>query len=175
MLNGHADGYTGGSDLSQSTTSTVHRHPPTTTSPTAQPRRRKSVRVSLQPTFSPSPPAVEYDDDSKEEQHRATKQDFHHHYTTTIEGSVDGGEQEQQQQSLQVHAPVPVAANSSLLLKPAPHHRQQGAQAQEPVHDIWAGEESDEDDEYQNAKVLLNRAAKNEKEMKLFATRRASR
>lgn len=167
LLNGHAVGYTGGSDLSQSTTSTaVHRHPaPTTTSPTtAQPRRRKSVRVSLQPTFSPSPPAVEYDDD-KEEQRWASKEDFHHHYTTT-EGSVGGGQQ-QQQQLLHVHAPVPVAANSSLLLNPA-HQRQQKAQA-EPAHDIW--EDSDEDVEYQNAKLLLTRAAKKEKEMKLFAAR----
>ena len=173
MLNGHAVGYTGSSDLSYSTTSTAaavaHRLPPTTTSPdTSQPttthnvaRRRKSVRVSLQPTFSPSPPAVEYDD--KEEQPWEWKQDHRH----TTEG----------QQQVHVHAPVPVAAGSSLLLNPV-HHRQKAVAApppQEPsarAYDIW--EDSDEDVEYQNAKLLLTRAAKKEKDMNMFAARSRS-
>ena len=166
MLNGHAVGYTGSSDLSHSTTSTaaavVHPLPPTTTSPTtSQPttttlvaRRRKSVRVSLQPTFSPSPPAVEYDD--KEEQPWVWEQDHH-----TTEGG--GG-----QQQLHVHAPVPVAAGSSLLLNPV--HRQKVV-SPEP-RDIW--EDSDEDVDYQNAKLLLTRAAKKEKDMKVFAARSRS-
>ncbi|KAJ7242361.1 hypothetical protein B0H12DRAFT_1132450 [Mycena haematopus] len=48
----------GGSDLSASSASTQTGGP-------AAPRRRKSVRVSLQPTFSPTPPAI--DDDAEEE------------------------------------------------------------------------------------------------------------
>ena len=178
MLNGHAVGYTAAtsSDLSHSTTSTaVNRLPThtTTTSPTAttQPaatlvaRRRKSVRVSLQPTFSPSPPAVEYDDDKEEQQPWVWKQDHHHHHP---EGGGSG-----QQQQLHVHAPVPVAAGSSLLLNPVNHHQHHHRQkVAEPVHDIW--EDSDEDVEYQNAKLLLTRAAKKEKEMNLFAARSRS-
>jgi hypothetical protein len=176
ILNGHAVGYTGSSDLSHSTTSTaavVHRLPPTTASPTSQPtttttttlvaRRRKSVRVSLQPTFSPSPPAVEYDD--KEEQPWEWKQDHHH----TAEGRGGGGGGGGQ--LLRLHAPVPVAAGSSSLLTTV-HHRQKVVAAPEPsarAYDIW--EDSDEDVEYQNAKLLLTRAAKNEKDMQVFAAR----
>ena len=169
MLNGHAVGYTGSSDLSHSTTSTaavVHRLPPTTTSSTSQPtttlvaRRRKSVRVSLQPTFSPSPPAVESDDD-KEEQPWEWEQDHRHH---TTEGG--GGQQ------LHVHAPVPVAAGTSLLLNPA--HRQKVEAPEPSAHavDIW--EDSDEDVEYQKAKLLLTRAARKEKDMNVFAARSRS-
>ena len=164
-LNGHAVGYTGSSDLSHSTTSTaavVHRLPPTTTSPASQPtilvpRRRKSVRVSLQPTFSPSPPAVE--DDDNEEQPWDWKQD----HRTAEEGSG---------QQLHVHAPVPVVAGSSLLLNQA--HRQK-AVAPEPsarADDIW--EDSDEDVEYQKAKLRLTRAARKEKDMNVFAARSRS-
>ena len=168
MLNGHAVGYTGSSDLSYSTTSTaavVHRLPPTTTSPTSQPtttlvaRRRKSVRVSLQPTFSPSPPAVESDDD-KEEQPWNWKQDHHRHHTT--EGG--GGQQ------LHVHAPVPVAAGTSLLLNPA--HRQKVVAPEPSADDIW--EDSDDDVEYQKAKLRLTRAARKEKDMNVFAARSRS-
>lgn len=45
-----------GSDLSTSTASTELA--------SSSPKRRKSVRVSLQPTFSPTPPALESDDES---------------------------------------------------------------------------------------------------------------
>ncbi|KAF7329518.1 hypothetical protein MKEN_00214300 [Mycena kentingensis (nom. inval.)] len=48
-----------GSDLSTSSAST--------STPQAVPRRRKSVRVSLQPTFSATPPATPYDDEVEEE------------------------------------------------------------------------------------------------------------
>jgi hypothetical protein len=46
-----------GSDVSQGTDSTVD----------GRPVRRKSVRVSLQPTFSPTPPALEDDEDADAE------------------------------------------------------------------------------------------------------------
>ncbi|KAJ7457907.1 hypothetical protein B0H11DRAFT_2061911 [Mycena galericulata] len=48
----------GGSDLSASSASTQ-----TGAAGPAVPRRRKSVRVSLQPTFSTTPPAIDEDDD----------------------------------------------------------------------------------------------------------------
>jgi len=154
MLNGHA---VGSSDLSHSTTSTavVHRVPPTTTSSASQltttsaPRRRKSVRVSLQPTFSPPPPAID-DDDEEEQKYLAWKQRHHH----------GGG-----QQQLHVHAPVPVAAGSSTLLN---RQKTVAPEPSAPVYDIWQNS-SDEDTEYQNAKRLLTRAAKKEKDMKVFA------
>ena len=41
-----------GTDVSASSDSTV----------ASPPKRRKSVRVSLRPTFSPTPPAIEYDE-----------------------------------------------------------------------------------------------------------------
>ena len=44
--------------------------------------------------------------------------------------------------------------------------------AEQPAHDIW--EDSDEDVEYQNAKLLLTRAAKKERDMKAFAARSRS-
>ena len=176
MLNGHAVGYTG-SDGSHSTTSTaVHRLPPptTTSSTTSQqpgttllPRRRKSVRVSLKPTFSPSPPAVEYDDDDKDVQPWAWKQEDHYDHHRTTEGS--GGWQRQQ---LHVHAPVPVAAGHSLLLNPVRQQKVVAAPPEPSAHDIW--EDSDEDVEYQNAKLLLTRAAKKERDMKAFAARSRS-
>jgi hypothetical protein len=155
LLNGHA---VGSSDLSHSTTSAVvHRLPPTTTSSASQvttqsaPRRRKSVRVSLQPTFSPPPPAID-DDDEEEQKYLAWKRDHH-----------GGGGQQQ----THVHAPVPVAAGSSTLL-----NRHKAAMAPEPsapVYDIWQNS-SDEDAEYQNARRLLTRAARKEKDMNVFAS-----
>ncbi|KAJ7276644.1 hypothetical protein C8J57DRAFT_1309950 [Mycena rebaudengoi] len=56
----------GGSDLSASTAST-----PTSGLPTVgAPQRRKSVRVSLQPTFSATPPAIDEDEDDEDGQNR---------------------------------------------------------------------------------------------------------
>ncbi|KIK68461.1 hypothetical protein GYMLUDRAFT_719545 [Collybiopsis luxurians FD-317 M1] len=62
----HAGG--SGSDVSASTASTetprtLTNTADTSSTPTTPPRRRKSVRVSLQPTFSVTPPAIEDDDE----------------------------------------------------------------------------------------------------------------
>lgn len=53
-----------GSDVSSSAGSNV-------VNPNQTPRRRKSVRVSLKPTFSPTPPAIDDDDDGDVRQARA--------------------------------------------------------------------------------------------------------
>ena len=144
MVNGHAVGYTGSSELSHSTTSTTVVHHSTTVSSTSQsstqvPRRRKSVRVSLQPTFSPSPPAIEDDSDEP--------------WVWKQEPATEGRQH--------VHAPVPVAA-PSLLLNPRMEQSAYG-------HDIWE-DSSDEAAEYQKAKRLLTRAARKEKDI-TFGTR----
>ncbi|KAJ6489178.1 hypothetical protein C8R47DRAFT_1125246 [Mycena vitilis] len=54
----------GGSDLSASSASTQ------TGAPSGAPKRRKSVRVSLQPTFSPTPPAIDYETEEEADQGR---------------------------------------------------------------------------------------------------------
>ena len=76
---------------------------PSTSNSTVTPARRKSVRVSLKPTFSPTPPAIEYDDVSWSENGSA------------VEGSGSG------------------------------------------VKDVWE-DSSDDDEEYERARKLLNRA-----------------
>ncbi|KJA16629.1 hypothetical protein HYPSUDRAFT_288151 [Hypholoma sublateritium FD-334 SS-4] len=72
--NGHAvNGYAGKtpSEMSHSSTSTfiagTHGARPPVEYVDSTPRRRKSVRVSLQPTFSPSPPALDYDEDQAQQ------------------------------------------------------------------------------------------------------------
>ncbi|KAK0481980.1 hypothetical protein EDD18DRAFT_1202270 [Armillaria luteobubalina] len=87
-----------GSDLSVSSTVSTE---------TPGPRRRKSVRVSLQPTFSTTPPAIDYDDEA-----------------LWARANREGWKDEER--------------------------------------DMWA-DSSDEDVEYQRAKMLLNRAARREK------------
>jgi hypothetical protein len=86
------------------------------------PRKRKSVRVSLKPTFSPSPPAIEYEEASSS-----------YHFEN--------------------HQPVPT--------KPQTSSHGEGKR-----HEKWA-DSSDEDEEYNNAKAALSRAARKDKEVSL--------
>ena len=177
MLNGHADGYTAlsrstgvigsSSELSKSTTSTAVAQRPTIPSapqPITPPSRtRKSVRVSLQPTFSPSPPAIEYDDEEEQKYHApwAWNQDLHHN----TEGVTGGGG------GPHVHTPIPVAAAGPFLT--SGHRVVTPEQPSAYVHDIWE-DSSDEDAEYQNAKRLLTRAARKEKDVNALAIRSRS-
>jgi hypothetical protein len=77
--NGSANPQVGSSDVSSSVSGAVQQQPPQPTTESEStprqaapsPRRRKSVRVSLQPTFSPTPPAIDYDDDEDEDQKHA--------------------------------------------------------------------------------------------------------
>lgn len=148
LLNGHA---VGSSDLSGSTTSTaaVHHPPPTTTSSASQLTTTSAPRrrKSVRVSLQPtfSPPPPVDDDEEEEEQ--------------------------KYRQKPHVHAPIPVAAGSSSL--PVP--RQKAVVAPEPsVYDIWQNS-SDEDVEYKNAKRLLTRAARKEKDMNVFAAASGSR
>ena len=144
--NGHAAGY--GSEQSESTTSTAQANAASSQKQQV-PRRRKSVRVSLQPTFSPSPPAIEYDEEeAKDHAPWVWRNDFSevrqqpHHY----------------QPLQQLAAPVPVS--------PA---KQKSVAA---VVDMWM-DSSDDDEEYKQAKVALTRAAKHEKDVSLLVKNRS--
>ncbi|CAA7266711.1 unnamed protein product [Cyclocybe aegerita] len=143
LANGHAEGY--GSEVSESTASTALAS--TGQTPTQIPRRRKSVRVSLQPTFSPSPPAIDYDDEEEARAHApwAWEQDAHTHREHE---HVEHGH---------VHAPVAVPAAQPKTIA--------------ATIDIWA-DSSDEDESYARAKRMLSRAAKKEKDVTLMVANR---
>jgi len=79
----HDDHHPAASDLSASTAST--QTPTATATPAA---RRKSVRVSLQPTFSPTPPALDDDDET-----RAPWSDGEDSTWGRKRGAVDGDEE----------------------------------------------------------------------------------
>ncbi len=154
--NGHAvNGYTGKtpSEMSHSSTSTfiaggagaLGARPPVEYADNT-PRRRKSVRVSLQPTFSPSPPALDYYED-----------------------------QEQQLYAPWAMAPppraeAPVAVAAPLPAPVATHAPRKPAEDEQ--RDMWADSDDDEDEQYARAKRLLTRAAKKEKDMTLLASSR---
>ncbi|KAF5319482.1 hypothetical protein D9619_008759 [Psilocybe cf. subviscida] len=145
-VNGHAVGHEQAdkpreAQLSHSAASTVVGQPRSVASPVLsenqEPRRRKSVRVSLQPTFSPSPPAIEYDDEEE--------QKLHAPWAFTAERPI-----ERERQPLVLQAPAPVYP--------------QPAQTIASSHvDMWA-DSDEEDQEYLKAKRLLSRAAKKEKD-----------
>ncbi|PPQ69400.1 hypothetical protein CVT25_004632 [Psilocybe cyanescens] len=161
------------SDASYSTASTVLGGSSLHT-PSSQPRRRKSVRVSLQPTFSPSPPAIEYE--SEEEQQRryapwatATSSSSQGH------ASEGGTEHEEKKRRYSQPAPLPAPVPVRAAAAPAPvigvgvGRRQ----AEEAVYDMWQDSGSDEDEQYVRAKKLLTRAAKREKDVNLLVANRA--
>jgi hypothetical protein len=110
--------------------------PPDVFTPSSTPQRRKSVRVSLKPTFSPTPPAIE---DEEDEAGRAP--------------FVFRAPRPRDTMDLEVHTPSPV--------RQAP--KNYGAQ-KSTGKDVW-DDDSDEDSEYQRAKSLLLRATRREKEV----------
>ncbi|CDO76832.1 hypothetical protein BN946_scf185033.g29 [Trametes cinnabarina] len=115
-----------GSDISHSTASTASTAGP--------PARRKSVRMSLPPTFSATPPAI---DDTDEDE------------------DADGtpGKRRHEPWSSRGGPPTPRAEASAAGW--GSRIEQNGA------HDVWAGDSSDEtDDEYSAAKRLLSRLAR---------------
>ncbi|KAK2464963.1 hypothetical protein APHAL10511_003039 [Amanita phalloides] len=87
--------------------------------PNGVPQRRKSVRVSLQPTFSPTPPAIYVDEDEVSAK------------------PLWGGKQTNQESDLKVNG----------------WSKRRNA---DTSPDLWENS-SDEDEEYMNAKKLLNR------------------
>ena len=109
------------------------------------PSRRKSVRVSLQPTFSPTPPAL-YDD---EESDHAPWGNSHSH-THSNSGTTGAG----------TGAGVRYATAA-----PAPPHSQSQTQSSwrvraERGEDVWEDSSDDNDDEYSRAKQMLHSASK---------------
>ncbi|KDR72846.1 hypothetical protein GALMADRAFT_252135 [Galerina marginata CBS 339.88] len=167
VANGHAVGYArvnDSSELSQSTTSTLivpqsgqlaltETPPPVASSSTSTPqvaRRRKSVRVSLQPTFSPSPPAIEYDYEEEQARHapwswQSDRQD------------------ERFGQTAPIAAPIPVRPHAA---------REKTVVDVDKVRDMWMDSDDEEDVQYAKAKRLLTRAAKKEKDVNLMLANR---
>ncbi|KAE9404247.1 hypothetical protein BT96DRAFT_433694 [Gymnopus androsaceus JB14] len=79
---GHDDDSGGSSDVSHSGSTETPMETQNVTdapAPTTPPKRRKSVRVSLQPTFSATPPAIEYEETEEEEgeENRSQKANGH--------------------------------------------------------------------------------------------------
>jgi hypothetical protein len=67
------------SPIEGSTPSALHHDTESSTVSTETPTRRKSVRVSLQPTFSPTPPALEDDEAHSRYPWSSTKKDRDNH------------------------------------------------------------------------------------------------
>ncbi|PPQ68991.1 hypothetical protein CVT26_001925, partial [Gymnopilus dilepis] len=147
-----------------------------TSSTASGPRRRKSVRVSLQPTYSPSPPAIEYtpDEEQKEFSPWSSRDDSQMH---------QHAEREQQRATHHhPHHPLPKPTtiatqllSSSRPAQPAPHSASAGHAASgevERLRDMWADSSESEDEQYKRAKRLLSRAAKKEKDVHLLVANR---
>lgn len=124
------------SDVSNSTDSTA-------TETTGKPRRTKSVRMSLPPTFSATPPAIDENDD----------------------GTPKGGSGRHEPWSSSAKRRSRPAVQDSPVALPnggSGHARPNGGGwtsriAETPVHkDVWE-DSSEEDEEYGKAKKLLNR------------------
>lgn len=109
-------------------------------SPGPTPQKRKSVRVSLNPTFSPTPPAIEDEED------RYMRAPFVFREPVAVP-SVATGNQSYQSPS-QVPPQVPDAYGTQ----------------RDGARDIW-DDDSDENAEYQQAKRLLMRATMKEKDV----------
>ncbi|KAL4254164.1 hypothetical protein ABKN59_004577 [Abortiporus biennis] len=122
-----------GSDLS--TTSTA-------TSGGSAPARRKSVRMSLPPTFSATPPALDDDDDAEQRAHEPWSSPNHRHHRTTSSGPPS--------------APAP--ARHSRHIK-SHSWSSRIAESKQPAPDVWA-DSSDEDEEYRRAKRLLSKMSR---------------
>ncbi|KAF4622294.1 hypothetical protein D9613_009204 [Agrocybe pediades] len=136
------------------------------------PRRRKSVRVSLKPTFSPSPPAIEYDYEEEQNVYAPWSRQ------ADAERMDRGRQREQQQQQSRPNTQTQVNGHQEPLPAPIPL-RAPGlepktvvdvvAHAHESERDMWQDSGSDEDEEYARAKKLLTRAAKKERSVSRLA------
>lgn len=115
---------------------------PRVVTPNSTPQRRKSVRVSLKPTFSPTPPAIEDEEDEAGRAPFVFKDDIQ---VVTSASAL--------KTELLAQAPPPVAQ------VPKGYGTQKNV-----VKDIW-DDNSDDDMEYQRAKRLLMRATRREQEV----------
>jgi hypothetical protein len=180
-----------GSEISHSTVSTVvggvsgqqqqqqHQTPVSSQQSQAEssrtpPRRRKSVRVSLKPTFSPSPPAIEYDYEEEHQRYAA----WGRRHENEHERAEEGGRSHSPSRSLlpPPPPPPPLHPQTTAVVAPTPvraapvQHRLVGG-GSGGVADMWDDSGEDEDEDYTRAKRLLARAAKKEKDTKLMIAR----
>jgi hypothetical protein len=171
-VNGHRHGHEkrkSGSEISHSTVSTVVGGPSGQQQRTQEqqqsqaessqtpPRRRKSVRVSLKPTFSPSPPAIEYDYEEEHQRYAAWER--------------KDERSEKDHSPSRLHPPPPPHA---AVVAPKPVHAapaQHRLVVDRDVGDMWEDSGEDEDEQYATAKSLLTRAAKKDKDLMLKIAR----
>jgi len=173
-----------GSEISHSTVSTVvgglsgqqqqqqHQTPVSSQQSQAEssqtsPRRRKSVRVSLKPTFSPSPPAIEYDYEEEHQRYAAWGR-RHENEHERAEEERRGHSPSRPPPPLHPHPPLhpQTAVVAPTPVRAAPvQHRLVGSGG---VGDMWDDSGEDEDEDYATAKRMLARAAKKEKDTKLM-------
>ncbi|KAJ2932696.1 hypothetical protein H1R20_g4402, partial [Candolleomyces eurysporus] len=114
------------------------------------PQRKKSVRVSLQPTFSPTPPAIYDDDDDQRGYWRPVVPEKPVRNKSRFLAQSAGGS--------------PGASTSTGSRKIA-------STSKAATRDIWQ-DSDEEDEEYMKARMRLSRALEEEKEV--FATARAT-
>lgn len=131
-----------------STPVTQAQHLPPSSPPESTPQRRKSVRVSLQPTFSPSPPTRGYDDDWTYE----WKPPVPDKSTTRNTSLLGQG-----------------SASTSHVSRAAPRH--QGGGGGGGVRDMWA-DSDEEENEYTKAKSMLTKQKAEERHV--YATAKAA-
>ena len=130
-------------------------------------RRRKSVRVSLQPTFSPSPPAIEYDHEEEQSIYAPwSRQDTVDHAGATRDRDQSklyngSGSHAGSGRSEPLPAPIPLRAAGT--------EPKTVVDVDHMERDMWQDSGSDEDEEYANAKRLLTRAAKKERTVSRLA------
>ncbi|KAH9475290.1 hypothetical protein JR316_0012401 [Psilocybe cubensis] len=155
------------SDISHSTSSTVLGGSSLHT-PSSQPRRRKSVRVSLQPTFSPSPPAIEYESEEEEKRYSPWSGASSSSQGRASGRETMGSEENNRRYSMPAPLPAPVPVRAAAPTHVGISHRQP-----EVVYDMWQDSGSDEDEQYVRAKRLLTRAAKREKDVSRMVANKA--
>ncbi|RXW19029.1 hypothetical protein EST38_g6821 [Candolleomyces aberdarensis] len=118
------------------------------------PQRKKSVRVSLQPTFSPTPPAIYDDDDDQRVYWRPIVPEKPvRNKSRFLAQSADG-----------LYTSSPGASTST-------GSRRIASTSKAATRDIWQ-DSDEEDEEYMKARMRLSRALEEEKEV--FATARAT-
>ncbi|KAJ8091706.1 hypothetical protein PM082_020941 [Marasmius tenuissimus] len=111
---------------------TADLYTPSEDSQAQVPRRRKSVRVSLRPTFSPTPPAIEDDEEPS--------------WETQAQATAQAQERNEKQPA---------------YIEPTPPPKRRGyGDSDGGVRDMWNDSSEDEDNEYTSARRLLSKLGK---------------
>ena len=132
------------------------------------------MRVSLKPTFSPSPPAIEYDYEEEHQRYAA----WGRRHENEHERAEEGGRGHSPSRSLLPPPPPPPLHSQTAVVAPTPvhaapvQHRLVGSGGDGGgVANMWDDSGEDEDEDYTRAKRMLARAAKKEKDTKLMIAR----